>query len=771
MGLRQRVANWLISSHKNSFEDNLARDFFRYGSRQPMYQNWSQVVMSDQDKYTGYMYGAITRRAAKVAKLAKYNLMTRANERTVKEAKAKNRPVVHPYVSLIKDSTFFTTWGFWYAIETYRDLFGIAYVHAVRAKTPNGRVLSDAKYFQLLNPYNVMRIWSTERPDEVQGYVETKDGFYREIEPHQVIEIPAFNPFSARDTFSMADAAKDAQFTLKQANQQLRSTLNRNEKLPGVVLIGDKDVELNPEQLQNFKARMMGRNRTKEGEPIFASGKGTVDWNDMQVDLKKSMPDVVNELSVNTLIAASGVSRTKFGIEQSGVTRDTADVQDDQFTADQVMTELEFILGALDLDFKKHYPTKQADAGYEMYIDSPLGVDREAEKLDIEIRREQKNLVRELVDGGYEYELAVKYATGQIDLDGLGEPTNPPKQQTDDTEEDDPEEDDGPKAKAAQNAAPYCTCPSKGHAHQELEGRAKAEVEAQTSNLQAVAVNVESRIAAAVIDKVTNNAFESEDDIIDAKARQEAEQELELALRSFYTVLLNLWAQEAMKQTMERFGLGGTFRMDKAVRDYITETAQKTAASHVATVVGDLHQTIQITARRLIDEEVKRLKGLPEIPGIPDKGDKAIYELARRTALAGAGQEEIVRAVRQEFQQMSKTRAVTIARDQAMRAYNRAQYEADREFVAQNGLEAQAYKRWVTRSGNPCPFCRAQAARGLIPFSQPFVELGTVLTETYEKKDGTTGVRKLSVDYEEAVAGNLHTNCQCKEELVIRRAK
>jgi hypothetical protein len=786
-GIRQIVANWLDPSHNNSLSGSIGQDFLRHGGR-TMMQNWSQTMMTEPDKYTGYMFGAIHRRSVAVAQLAKYNLMTRANEKTVTAAKKKNEPIVHPYIAVInqpgvelRDDDIAEGWAFWYRLQTYLDLTGVAYILAVRAKANS--LTSDVKYFKLLNSYDVMRVRSTVNPSVVEGYTESHDGLYRELDPDQVIEVRCFYPFSRDKSFGMADAAKDSQFTLKQQNEQVRSTLDRNTKYPGVVLVGNADVTLDEEQMRNFKGRMAGRRQDSQGEPIFASGTGAPKWVDMQVDLKKSAPIDVNEMSLNALIAASGVSRTKFGIEQSGVTRDTADVQNDQFIADQAMPSLEFILGQLAKDYRIHYPDKQKAAGYELYVDSPLGVDREAEKLDIEIRGDQQKLVVELVNQGYKRELAVKYAAGKIDLEGLGEPTSPPKVEPIDPNADpkaDPNKEQkpgdkkpDPKAQAAKsNAADHCTC-QKQHptAKHELDSKAQAEVDAQTVTLQNVAVSVESHITAAVINKVTTNAFESEDDIIDAQARQDAERELDLALVSFYTVLLTLWAQEAMKRTSTRLGMGGTFQLDKEARAYIADTAKKTAVSHVSTVLGDLHATIQITARRLVDEEVARLKALPEIPGLPDKGDKAIYELARKTALGGAGQQEIVRAIRTEFQDITKTRATTIARDQAMRAYNRAQYEADREFIAQNQLEAQAFKRWRTRSGNPCPFCRAQAARGLIPFNEPFVKLGTVLTEPYTKADGSAGVRKLKVDYEEAQAGNLHTNCECVEELVIRKAK
>ena len=94
----------------NSVGDNLGRQFLRYGNRRdPLVQDWSQLLMQEEDKYTGYSYGAIDRRAKKVAWLASYNLKTTADQTILDLAKKNDEIVAHPYLSIIDKSTTFSS--------------------------------------------------------------------------------------------------------------------------------------------------------------------------------------------------------------------------------------------------------------------------------------------------------------------------------------------------------------------------------------------------------------------------------------------------------------------------------------------------------------------------------------------------------------------------------------------------------------------------------------------------------------------------------------
>ena len=111
-------------------------------------------------------------------------------------------------------------------------------------------------------------------------------------------------------------------------------------------------------------------------------------------------------------------------------------------------------------------------------------------------------------------------------------------------------------------------------------------------------------------------------------------------------------------------------------------------------------------------------------------------------------------------------RARVVARTETNRAFTMAQYDADRQFIEQNGLEERAFKRYHTRSDNPCPFCVSLERQGLIPFDEPFVKKGGSVTARVEGEEVT-----FNVNFDNVFAGNLHPNCSCDYELVIEREK
>jgi hypothetical protein len=55
------------------------------------------------------------------------------------------------------------------------------------------------------------------------AYREWLDGgYFRDWPPQQIIEIRRLNPFKPDEPYSMSDAGKDSQFTLKQAARVIR---------------------------------------------------------------------------------------------------------------------------------------------------------------------------------------------------------------------------------------------------------------------------------------------------------------------------------------------------------------------------------------------------------------------------------------------------------------------------------------------------------------------------------------------------------------------
>ena len=422
MKITDRVKNAFVAfngleTQKNSSSE--ASNFLRYGNRnKAMLQDWSQVEMSDKDMYTGYSYAAIKKRANRASALGKKFLYTEGTKAVQEAAKEKGEELEHPYLKLIKKSKLFTQRKFWHDISTYLDLEGVYYLMAVRAVSENkdgSPRIGEIQEFKMLNPYFVSRI-IRESDGTVGAYLEQKNGLYREIPKEMIIEIRLLNPFDNDKAFSMTDAAKEAQFTMKQANDYTRSSIKGNINAPGAI---STDVVLDDHVFDNFIARVQSH---EKGEPLFGNGSGAINWTSMQVDLDKAALDKINEIHRSVLFAVSGTSKTTLGIEESGTTRDTSQVQKDNFTEDAVMPQVEDIIDALNLDYRKYYPEWDKNE-YEIVLDNPLESDRESELKDIEIRQAELDLREDLVAKGYEYEIAARYAHGEISLEELGEPT------------------------------------------------------------------------------------------------------------------------------------------------------------------------------------------------------------------------------------------------------------------------------------------------------------------------------------------------------------
>jgi len=693
---------------KNSGNLRNARDFLKYGGSRHMTPDWSQVVMNDHDLYTGTMYGAIYTRAVRTALIATYNLKTKARPEIVQKYKSEDQELIHPYLEVIDASPTVTNFMFWDMTARRLDLKGVTYVLAVRNVAANGLV-GKVQEFKLLNPYNIERIFDS-KTGELLGYKEHRGGMSRDLPKDMVIPIIDLDPITD-EPHAMADAAKDSQFTLKTANDYTRSAIRNNINAPGIIAT---DRELDGEELANFKSRVMGH---QKGEPIFGGGAGSITWNDMQNDLNKSALDKINSIQMNNLIAVSGVSKTMMGIEESGTTRDTSKTQKDNFIETRAMPLLQVIIDALNQDYKNHYKAEYERNHYLLYIDNPLGSDRDAELKDVEIRSKTNELYEALVSKGYGREEAAKYAEGAITLSELGEPKE--------VKQLPPEVKEEPKQE--ENAVD-------NDSKQEFLQMAESGLMNQTqASLQNTIINIDNRLLAAVVNNVgqAQNDFSDQDDIISEREKKALQSELNTALVAFYGIIIPLFAYNVLSNRLEQFGQTATFRMNNNVRGYINGIAIKASSSHINT---------------LLDSMVKQ---------------------AQKDSLAGVPRDQIARNLLNKYgDEITRSRAVAIARTETNRAFTMSQYQADLQFMKQNNLEGRMFKQWRVRSDNPCSFCLAMAEQPPIPLDQPFASIGDELTATAEV-DGQTMVRKMTVGFADADSGNLHTNCGCDYEISL----
>jgi hypothetical protein len=781
--LRSRIANILDPTHKNSLGVLNGREFLKYGGQRPMYQDWSRLIMNEEDKYTGVMFAAINKRANLVAQLALECLRTDATKTIMEKAKAQGETVIHPYLEVIDRSLNFSNYDFWFNAPTFIDLRGVAYIGVIRTVAP-GRV-GDVVDFELLNPYKVERVVKrTDGRIEVGGYREwIEGGYFRDWPVQQIIEVRRLNPFKPDEPYSMSDAGKDSQFTLKQAGDYTRHSLGSNANAPGIY---STDVILNEDNFQLFKARIKG---TDKGEPIIANGAGAVKWQSTQIEMDKAALDKVNQVSLEHLLAVTATSKTSLGIEQSGVTRDTSKVMRDQLTSDAGIPLLTFIIEALNQDYKRYYPTEYAKNQYRLFIDSPLKTDREAEGKDIENRTASVELYQTLVNKGYDRKTAAKYAAGEVSLEDIGEPKNKPLQPAlPPTLPPSPTDDElKPKSENAVPAVPN-----------QLAASDMSQLSSQEASLQNTIMQVEEQLALAVISKVDKNVYDETSEVIAEKDRKEQDRQLINALLVFYSLVVPLQAQQIMQRRSQQYGKPGTFSVDRTVRQAIDESSRKAADSHVATILEDLRQTVKQTmiaegdisriaeavAKKYPDVTAEQLKASVREAAKGGKSDSEIAQAlrakykgadfedllagVREAALKGAEHDQLLKAIRQEYAHISQTRAKVIAKSETNRAFSMSQFQADRQFLDQNGWTAQAYRKWVCRGPNPCVFCLAKQAEPAVPFGEPFVRIGDTVMAQSTSEDGTVKVHAYPITYEDVYAGDIHPNGHCGYELEIR---
>lgn len=675
---RKTLASF-ISPTKNSM--SLPNQFLKYGNKRMDYDG-TQVVMRDEDLYTGYGYAAIKLRANKVAHLAMENIRT----------EAENEDAVHPYLELIYNSKLFSEFQFWRDISTFLDLEGVYYLMAIRNSSPDR--MGNVQEFKLLNPYNIRRVLDADQL-EVVGYVETRKGLVREIPKEMIIPMRELNPFSEDKPFSMADAASESQFTIKTAGDYTRHTLKNNINTPGILTT---DVILPEEDFLQFTQRV--KNNTK-GEPLFGNGAGAITFESMNIDLSKSALKDVNEMNRQALFSIAGVSKTSMGIEESGTTRDTSRVQKEINIEDHILPRIQLIVDALNLDYVNSYG--QTNSVF-IVVDNPMATDHEADLSETEVKKSQYDLYIGMINRGYEPELAAQFIKGEIDLDQLGEPTN--------------EQFVDPNVQAKLMADTQVEEDEADNAF-ENSGMLKQ----QEGALKNAIVNVEEQLVVAAMSKVTKNRFENESEIVTKEEKSKAINELILVLTAFYGVTFNFKGQDVMRDRKGTFALPGTFKVDTQSKDYIRSLARKVSESHVDTVLDDILVT------------------------------------ARQAALEGLSVPQIQSAIREKYSDtIVQTRAKAIARTETNRAFTRAQFEADRQFINQNNLQGRVFKQWRTRSDNPCPFCQALEAEGPKPFFEDFRGLGDIV-----EADGKT----LNVNFESLEAGNAHVNCILPDSVVL----
>lgn len=697
MNVLQQSLQKLLGVSKNSM--SLAKEFFRYGgSRSVLPPSWAEVQVADQDFYTGYLYAAIKRRANAAARLAS----------EIIEIESKLDTFEHPYWSAITASPYFSSYQFFSQVSTYLDLEGVYYLFLMRGSNDDMSVVGDIQFAKLLNPYTISRKLDSDM--NVIAYEQNENGRVRLFPPYMILPFHQLSPFDWSKNYGMTDANRGPQFSLKTSQNFTNQTLSKAKNTPYII---STDEIVDEQVKENIIARIKGHDI---GEPIFTNGGGALTVSSMPTNLKEAMLKDVNDGSRDELFSVAGLSKTMMGIEQSGTTRETAKIQKDLFIEMEILPILQLIVDTINLDYRKYYPTEFERSNGLIKVTNPTATDHDAEIKEVEVKQKKADILESLIENGYDEVDAAAYVEGKIPLDQLKK-----KEQTLATGQQDQET-------------------VKKHTHDicgdDCQHHIVHSVSPGTASLQNAITQLESKIVFGMAHRLVSkmektNAIEGLEEfddfallnLITQKEERSYKKELAAILVAFYLLSIAGFGQSKADERESETGYSTTFDPStKAILDQVRQIATAVGASHVDTVVSD------------------------------------IYREAYNLVQSGGSQQEIISGLTSKYNDITQTRARLIAQTEARRAQNMAQYTADQQMIAQNGLEGRVVKSWHTQSMNPCPFCTALESMGEIPFDEPWLDYGETIT---------IGGKSFTASLESIEAGLLHPHCLCYYEIRV----
>ena len=118
-----------------------------------------------------------------------------------------------------------------------------------------------------------------------------------------------------------------------------------------------------------------------KGEPVFGNGAGAIKWTPMTNDLSKSALKDINEVNREILFAVTGMSKTMMGIEQSGVTRESSNVQKELFIENEAVQRIYTVLDYLNLDYKNRYAQDYSKNKAILALNNPIESDQDIESI------------------------------------------------------------------------------------------------------------------------------------------------------------------------------------------------------------------------------------------------------------------------------------------------------------------------------------------------------------------------------------------------------
>lgn len=287
--------------------------------------------------------------------------------------------------------------------------------------------------------------------------------------------------------------------------------------------------------------------------------------------------------------------------------------------------------------------------------------------------------------------------------------------------------------------------------------------------------------------KMAVNAFDFSD-IRTEEQENDIFKKIKNAFRKYWFLILPIIGKERLIEDRsgneqfkdEEVNLLGT----KRVKDYIEEVSEKAAKSHTHTIYKTILDAVNKASNKILRNifakeyvesykqgEDKWFKTKPTEKQVKSKlsnenfvkDNQKLYDSVRKKIEQGLSREEIQKAIRKEYVDLSRTRANILVGNEMARSITSSQYIADYELLRKTNMLDKAYKRLVSSTGDPCPVCQALIDKGDIPFTEPFLELGDTIQV---ENDGKTTT--FTCNYETIESGVVHCNCKCGYQLIIK---
>lgn len=782
----------------NAFQP-LSQDFWRRGSIKALENIALDKADKKEELFSGYLFAALDLRKTVFSEFCEENIVT-----SVK--KDHSEKLIHPYLDLIENSKKSTEFDFWNDIMSDWDMKGEFFLFLLRRvvykkeKDKNGNyVLEHLGKPISIEVLDANKVSPLKRNGHVVGYEEWVDDTHKRVfAPEQIIHIMNKNPFHKDKPYSIFDIAKDYQYTMNKSSDFTKSAILNNTNTPGIL---STDQMLNDQEYDNLVAQINGH---EAGKLIFTDGSGKLSYTAISQELDKSALPDVTDVNRQIIFAITGTSKTMLGIEESGTTRDTSQVQSEKFLQRVIRPMAKRVVSALNFDYKVRYKEEYENDPVDLIIKGT--VDTTSAKSTYETQKYLYDSVTEMTYAGYTAASSEQFLKGDIlyvDLqkeeqdptdpfsdnytgeDPLAEESENAEESTEENKPEEPEISDIEETETEETVE----LKSKPLTLEDIEER-KARIDALEATAAAIDV--------AEVDLTHHNHHhdESLEDWIDRSLLKTYKTENGLSdfgqlqsskLKGIYKTLLRDTRKVELdafkKAKVNRNAKLSDIRTEKQEQETINKLYDlfKSAMLKVVPVVS--------TKRKVEDNKKLNLTGNVNVLGDKEAKGKidslamkcakshaatiyntllsSIKKVEKRKNAINLSEEELSLAVKKAYLRTAKQRAATVSEDVFMRAVNTGIYYTDYLLLELNGKMTIAYKILENDYPDPCPLCDFMIGQPMRPFKEDFIKWKDDIT--VKGTDGKT------IDYqnnfEPVMYGNLHVGCRCMYSIVLKETE